>query len=124
MIAAQQAQAAQAGADAAQVGTAGMTGSGAAGAAGTAGTSEAGQPQAQNTAADLRAQYSGGSVVSQDTVNSVGKQAFFSAQPIDDAVFARIQGKSYANGCTVSLDRLRYVRVLYYGLTARPMWVR
>ena len=70
---------------------------------------------AQNTQAELRAQYKGGSVVSQDTVNSVGKQAFFSAQPIDDEVFARIQGKSYANGCTVSLDRLRYVRILYHG---------
>ena len=70
---------------------------------------------AQNTQAELYAQYKGGSVVSQDTVNSVGKQAFFSAQPIDDAVFARIQGKSYANGCTVSLDRLRYVRILYHG---------
>lgn len=76
----------------------------------------AGQAQtAQNTQAELRAQYKGGSVVSQDTVNSVGKQAFFSAQPIDDEVFARIQGKSYANGCTVSLDRLRYVRILYHG---------
>lgn len=71
--------------------------------------------QAMNTQAELRAQYKGGSVVSQDTVNSVGKQAFFSAQPIDDAVFARIQGKSYANGCTVSLDKLRYVRILYHG---------
>ena len=74
---------------------------------------------AQNTQAELYAQYKGGSVVSQDTVNSVGKQAFFSAQPIDDAVFARIQGKSYANGCTVSLDRLRYVRILYHGFDGR-----
>ncbi len=40
--------------------------------------------------------------------------ASFYAVPISDEIFARIKGKSYPDGCTLSLDELRYVHVLHY----------
>lgn len=41
--------------------------------------------------------------------------ACFSAEEISEAVFARMEGKSYKEDCTVPLSDLRYVRVLYVG---------
>lgn len=41
-------------------------------------------------------------------------EEWFAVQEIDDAVFARIDGKSYKKGCTVPLDELRYVTVAHY----------
>lgn len=38
----------------------------------------------------------------------------FSASPISDELFSRMQGKSYAKGCTLNRDELRYLRVLHY----------
>ncbi len=40
--------------------------------------------------------------------------AYFSAQPIDEEVFSRIDGRTYPEDCSVSLDELRYLRVLHY----------
>ena len=42
-----------------------------------------------------------------------GPDAFFRVEEISDAVFARMEGKSYGPDCTVPLDDLRYVRTLY-----------
>ena len=39
----------------------------------------------------------------------------FNAEIISDTVFARMDGNSYKSECTVPIDDLRYVRVLYYG---------
>ena len=39
----------------------------------------------------------------------------FYITPITDEIFARIQGKSYPEGCTVSRDDLRYVHIRHYG---------
>lgn len=39
----------------------------------------------------------------------------FRAYPIDAAIFARIDGRSYKKGCTVPLTELRYLRVLHIG---------
>ena len=39
----------------------------------------------------------------------------FNAEIISDTVFARMDGNSYKKECTVPVDDLRYVRVLYYG---------
>lgn len=38
----------------------------------------------------------------------------FSSAPIPDAVFARMQGKSYPNGCPVSRTELRYLIIPHY----------
>ena len=40
----------------------------------------------------------------------------FSADTISDAVFARMQGRSFPDDCTVSRADLRYLRVLHYDL--------
>ena len=42
-----------------------------------------------------------------------GADAFFWQQEIGDAIFARMDGRSYPANCTVPLDQLRYVRVLH-----------
>ena len=40
--------------------------------------------------------------------------SYFCQQKITDAVFERMKGKSYAEGCTVVREELRYLRVLHY----------
>lgn len=40
---------------------------------------------------------------------------FFQAYPIDSALFARIDGRSYKKGCKIPLSELRYLRVLHVG---------
>ena len=42
--------------------------------------------------------------------------AFFSATPVDSAVFARMSGRSYKDGCPVAVEDLRYLRVLHMDL--------
>ena len=49
-----------------------------------------------------------------DDNNSDDLSTSFYAVPISDEIFARIKGKSYPDGCTLSLDELRYVHVLHY----------
>ena len=39
--------------------------------------------------------------------------SYFCQQEITDAVFERMKGKSYAEGCTVPREELRYLRVLH-----------
>ena len=38
----------------------------------------------------------------------------FTSEPIPDDVFARMQGVSYPEGCTISRDDLRYLRLSYH----------
>ena len=40
------------------------------------------------------------------------KEEFYTSE-IDDELFQRMKGKSYKDDCTVSLDELRYVHILY-----------
>lgn len=53
-------------------------------------------------------------VVSADMVRQTGVERWFVAEPIPDAVFARMRGRSYPEGCTVARADLRYLRVLHY----------
>ncbi len=39
---------------------------------------------------------------------------WFYAEPIGEEVFSRIDGKTYPEGCPLSLDELSYLRVLHY----------
>lgn len=43
----------------------------------------------------------------------------FSISTINDAIFARIDGRSYKKDCTVPLDDLRYLRVLHKDLDGK-----
>lgn len=55
-----------------------------------------------------------GTAVSAETVARVGIDRCFAAEPLPDAVFERMQGRSYPAGCTVPRHSLRHVRVLHY----------
>lgn len=55
-----------------------------------------------------------GAVVTADAVSRYGEARCFTETAIPNAVFKRMQGKSYPKGCTVARSSLRYVRVLHY----------
>ena len=40
--------------------------------------------------------------------------SYFSQHEIPDSIFSRMEGKSYAKGCTLPRGELRYLRVLHY----------
>lgn len=44
----------------------------------------------------------------------ISAQEGFSCQALPDAVFIRMQGRSYAEGCTTPREDLRYLTVLHY----------
>jgi hypothetical protein len=46
--------------------------------------------------------------------------AEFSVQPIPDAVFARMLGKSYPKDCKVPRSDLRYLRITHIGFDGKP----
>lgn len=48
-----------------------------------------------------------------------GTEKGFSQQAIPDAVFERMQGKSFPVGCKVSRNDLRYLRIKHYDLQGR-----
>ena len=39
----------------------------------------------------------------------------FKISPIPDDIFAKMQGKSFKDNCTVPRDDLRYIKVLHVG---------
>ena len=46
---------------------------------------------------------------------------FFYATPIDSTLFARISGRSYKEGCPVTVEDLRYLRVLHKDIEGRTL---
>ncbi len=52
-------------------------------------------------------------VVSDEAVKTFGIDSCFKAYPINDIIFARMEGKSYKKNCTIPLSSLRYLRVLH-----------
>lgn len=52
-------------------------------------------------------------LVSPYQLDANGEDAFFAVMDISDDLFARMQGKTYPDSCTVSRDDLRYVRTLH-----------
>ena len=65
--------------------------------------------------------YAAGDSVPAALVAARGPAAFFSAAPIDSAVFARMSGRSYKDGCPVAVEDLRYLRVLHRDLSGRTL---
>lgn len=43
-------------------------------------------------------------------------ESWFEIKEIDDALFARIKGKSYKDDCTIPLEKLRYLTIAHYDL--------
>ncbi len=48
------------------------------------------------------------------TMAPIDIDSAFYISPITDEIFARINGRSYPDGCTLSLDEIRYIHVLHY----------
>ncbi|MBQ8712499.1 MAG: M15 family metallopeptidase [Prevotella sp.] len=59
-------------------------------------------------------QWQAGHAVTQQEAEAYGLDRCFSAQPLSETVFARMQGHSYPADCTVSRDELRYIRTLHW----------
>lgn len=58
-------------------------------------------------------QWTPAAVVSDEAVKEYGIDSCFRVSAISNAVFARMQGKSYKKNCTVPLSQLRHVKVLH-----------
>ena len=65
-------------------------------------------------------EWKAGSEVSEALIKECGgEEAFFRNLPVDSVVFKRIEGGSYAKGCIVPVEELRYLRVLHRDLEGR-----
>ena len=62
-----------------------------------------------------------GTILSFTDLESAELSDFFSSAPVDSAVFARIDGLSYKEGCPVAVEDLRYLRVLHKDLEGRTL---
>lgn len=63
-----------------------------------------------------KAIWKAGTTVTMHDVSAHGMDRWFYAEPIPDAVFERMKGKSYKSYCQVKRSDLRYVRVLHYDM--------
>lgn len=62
---------------------------------------------------DLKEQKAG-TVIDKDRIVSEHTENYFTAEEIDEETLTRIRGKSYPENAKISLDELRYVKVLHY----------
>lgn len=60
-----------------------------------------------------------GVVVTEEELYQMDVDSLFYEEPIPDQVFARMEGVSYREGCPVSREDLRYVRVLHMGFDGK-----
>lgn len=56
-----------------------------------------------------------GAIVTKEQLELEGIDNLFYAEDISDEIFARMEGKTYKDNCTVPREKLRYVRVLHVG---------
>ena len=64
-------------------------------------------------------QWTPASVVSDEAVRAYSLDSCFRSYPVSDAIFRRMQGKSYKKNCTVPRTTLRYLRVLHRNIDGR-----
>ena len=64
-------------------------------------------------------QWTPAAVVSDEAVSTYNLDSCFKAFPIPDAIFRRMQGKSYKQNCTVPRITLRYLRVLHRNIEGK-----
>ena len=57
--------------------------------------------------------------VNTTTSQHLNTSTYFTAKPISEAVFKRMQGKSYKANCTIPRTELKYIRVLHYGFDGK-----
>lgn len=73
-----------------------------------------GQDTATSNGLKLLEEWHAGNNVSAAAVQRYGIERCFVSEPLSNAVFSRMQGRSYKSGCSVPRGDLRYVRVLHY----------
>ena len=66
-----------------------------------------------NAVAAKAEEWSAGTTVTHYELERCGANSYFAVEPISDAVFARMEGKSYKAGCTSPRSELRYIRALH-----------
>lgn len=71
-----------------------------------------------NELATLR-QWTPAAIVSDQAVQAYSLDSCFQSLPISDAIFSRMQGKSYKQNCTVPRTTLRYLRVLHRNIDGK-----
>ncbi len=64
-------------------------------------------------------QWTPAAVVSDEAVKAYSLDSCFRSYPVSDAVFRRMQGKSYKQNCTVPRTTLRYLRVLHRNIDGK-----
>ena len=76
---------------------------------------------AQNVESELKTlkAWRAGAIVSTEAIKTYGEQRCFSQEAIPDAVFARMEGRSFPKDCTVNRQSLRYVRLLHVDVDGR-----
>ncbi len=76
-------------------------------------TSQPQAPSKEPAVLNPRELVAGTEVSPTDIEHAGGEDAFFWVEPIPDNVFARMQGKSFGEDCTIPRDDLRYLKVLH-----------
>lgn len=71
------------------------------------------KPQINSFLTDISA-LDAGYVFTEGQFDAASPEQYFTAVPIPDAVFERINGKSYRENDNISLDQLRYLKVVHY----------
>lgn len=73
-------------------------------------------------AADIQAlhNWTPGTVVSDSAVAAFSIDSCFRSEPLSDEVFARMEGRSFQDGCPVSRNELRYLRMLHRNDSLQP----
>lgn len=70
---------------------------------------------------EMALSFSAGDEVPAVALSTAGLDAFFCVKPVDDSLFAAMQGNSYRDGCPVSRDELRYLRLLHRDNNGRSL---
>lgn len=60
-----------------------------------------------------------GTEVTAEELASCGADGLFVSEPISDAIFARMWGKSYKENCTIPRSELRYIKALHITLDGK-----
>ena len=82
---------------------------------------EIGGAYAGNGDAERLRAWHAGEKVAEEAVAEYGIDRCFASSEIDDALFARMYGKSYKADCTVPRSELRYLRVLHRNLAGETL---
>lgn len=76
---------------------------------------EVAEPELLPLTAEEAAELEAGTILPGERLEGAEISSFFTAEEIPDDVFARMDGVSYGEGCTLPREELRYLRLLHIG---------